>query len=200
MGRRALHLLRLLGSSSCCIVVSKTDHRFDGQLDNFSNSSNSNALSIAMANRYIIMNPIIVKKLMAVGILLTLFGCGHLHGPLHHSDYVNRPNYYPSYHHYYPSYYNSYPSNFYHYKNEETINQNINNTIINKGPNFYEGVRSESRSFYLDENPSAFKTGEDGTIGQVVIEEKHKYLIPNCRTSMQAVNAKHYNSFQYSTC
>jgi hypothetical protein len=93
--------------------------------------------------------------------------------------YINNNNYYA------PRYYN---------------NQRINNSINISGNQHHDFEITQSRVFYVDTNGSDFRDAIDGTINQVVLEEKKRVRVPVCRSVIQSVNAVDYNSFQYVNC
>ena len=146
-----------------------------------------------------------IKLLLVMSVVLVV-GCGHYHDDFYHGGNYH-PGYYPYYsnsHHYhsYSPRYNSYhsPKYKYDYSVRENVNQNINNSINIGGPRYYEATSRQTRSFYVDDTRSAILKLEDGTLQQVNVVEQQKYIVPACQTAIQAVNARHYSSFQYATC
>lgn len=151
------------------------------------------------------------RKFSLTLLSLTLFtcisGCTHLHDGFFHGTY-HYPGYYPYYHghHYGPYYYSPrYASHYsptynYDYSVREYLNQNINNSINISGPRYHELSFRQTRSFYIDDTASALSNLQDGTLQQINIVEHQKYSVPLCQTAMQSVHARHYSSFQYTSC
>ena len=87
-----------------------------------------------------------------------------------------------------------------HYSPRYYNNQRINNSINISGSQYRDVEISQSRVYYVDTTASEFKGAVDGTVNQVVLEDKKRFRIPVCRSVIQSVNAVNYSSFQYVNC
>ena len=87
-----------------------------------------------------------------------------------------------------------------YYSPRYQYNQRINNSINISGNQYRDVEVSQSRVFYVDTSASDFKGAIDGTVNQVVLEDKKRFRVPVCRSVIQSVNAVNYSSFQYVNC
>jgi hypothetical protein len=137
-------------------------------------------------------------KLM-VAMPLSMFfltGCGTYYHHTSNKEIHEMHNYYTPIHRIFPGYINQ--NN--HYSPRYYNNQRINNSINISGNQYHEVEVTQSRVYHIDTSASEFKNGIDGTIAEVMMEEKKRFRVPVCRTVIQRVNAVDYNSFQYINC
>lgn len=136
---------------------------------------------------------------LLVGLPLCIFflsGCGtYYHHSTNKEIHEVHRHYHPVYR-FFPGYINH--NNYYSPRNYN--NQRINNSINISGNQYRDVEITQSRVFYVDSSPSDFKNAIDGTINQVVLEDKKRFRVPVCRSVIQSVNAVNYNSFQYVSC
>jgi hypothetical protein len=150
------------------------------------------------------MNSTITKKIsatlkMAVVLPLSIFtlsGCGTYYHHYSHRETHEVNRYYSPIERIFPGIINN--NNYYspRYHN----NQRINNSINISGSQYRDVEISQSRVFYADASVSDFKGAIDGTINQVVLEDKKRFRVPVCRSVIQSVNAVNYSSFQFVNC
>lgn len=139
----------------------------------------------------------IVKYIFGLLGLVTISGCG----VYHHMDYVNSDlnNHHlhgSGYYHYIPNGYN----NIQYHAPRNYLKQNINNSINISGNMHREVDVSNSRVYFVNDGIYGVVNAIDGTLNQVVVEERRKIKIPLCHSVIQSVQAVNYNSFQVANC
>lgn len=133
--------------------------------------------------------------LMITGVIV-ISGCG----TFYHAEFLSHDL---NHHHLYgPSYYRFIPerNNIYYNAPRNHLNQNINNSI-NINSNLHREIDvTKSRVYFVDDGNYGVPNAIDGTLNQVVVEERQRVKIPLCHSVVQSVQALNYNSFQYTNC
>lgn len=141
-----------------------------------------------------------IKIILFIGLPLCIFslsGCG-FHG--YHNFSNDEHN--GVYRHYHPGYKISpeHINNNQYYSPRNYNNQKINNSINISGNQYQDFELNQNRIFYVDGGISGVKDAVDGTINQMILEDRKIIRVPTCRSIIQSVNAVNYNSFQYINC
>ncbi len=132
--------------------------------------------------------------MMIIGVI-AISGCG----AFYHADVLNHDL---NHHLYGPSYYRFIPerNNIYYNAPRNRLNQNINNSI-NINSNLHREIDvTKSRVYFVDDGNYGVPNAIDGTLNQVVVEERQRVKISLCHSVVQSVQALNYNSFQYTNC
>lgn len=129
--------------------------------------------------------------------VVTLSGCGVYHHNLFHDGHNESYRYIsPAGRIFYPGHINNNQNYSPRYHNH----QKINNSINISGVHYQDVELRQSRSFYVDHIMAGNFNALDGTINDIVVEERRVFRVPVCRSVIQSVNALNYNSFQQINC
>lgn len=138
----------------------------------------------------------ITRFFLMITSVIAISGCG----VFYHADLLSHD----LNHHYLhgPNYYRIAPerNNIYYNAPRNNLHQNINNSININSISHRQLDFTRSRVYFVDDGNYGLLNAVDGTLNQVVVEERHRIKIPLCHSVIQSVQAHNYNSFQYTNC
>lgn len=133
--------------------------------------------------------------LMITGVIV-ISGCG----TFYHAEFLSHDL---NHHHLNgPNYYRITPerNNIYYNAPRNNLHQNINNSININSISHRQLDVTKSRVYFVDDGNYSVPNAVDGTLNQLVVEERQTVKIPLCHSVVQSVQALNYNSFQYTNC
>ena len=138
-----------------------------------------------------------IRLILVMFSVVLISGCG-IYGNPHflNGDSSGRYMYFPGYQNIFPE--NNQNINYYAPRNY--LNQNIKNSINVSGNSYRDYESVGSKVVFADYGVGDIIKAIDGTIDQIIVEERMRFRIPVCRTVIQHVQAQDYNSFQYINC